>query len=140
MLAWRNPISPDCIAWNKWHLNSSDILIHAFTSIKSMTTIAIVQARTFPRLPGKVLMPIQGVPLILQLERLRQCNHIDRLILATSKDPSDILAYQVANAGFTTFVESYDVLARFHSWAPWSGESRCPSHRRLSFGHPALMK
>ena len=86
-----------------------------------MTTIAIVQARTSSsRLPGKVLMPIQGVPLILfQLERLRQCNHIDRLILATSKDPSDdSLAYQVANAGFTTFRgELNDVLARFHSCA-----------------------
>ena len=85
-----------------------------------MTTIAIVQARTSSsRLPGKVLMPIQGVPLILfQLERLRQCNHIDRLILAASKDRDDSLAYQVANAGFTTFRgELNDVLARFHSCA-----------------------
>jgi len=82
-----------------------------------MTTLAIVQARTSSsRLPGKVLLPLQGVPLILfQLERLRRCRRIDRLVLATSSDPSDdALAYQVAQAGVTVFRgDLHDVLERF---------------------------
>jgi glutamate-1-semialdehyde 2,1-aminomutase len=86
-----------------------------------MTTIAIVQARTSSsRLPGKVLLPLQGVPLILfQLERLRRCNRIDRLVLATSSDPSDdALADQVAQAGVAVFRgDLNDVLERFRACA-----------------------
>ena len=53
--------------------------------------VAVVQARlTSERLPGKVLLPIQGQPMIgYQLEGLRHCRSIDRLVLATSSDPSD---------------------------------------------------
>ena len=53
-----------------------------------MTTLAIVQARSSSsRLPGKVLLPIGAKPMILhQLERLRRCRRLDRLVLATS-DP-----------------------------------------------------
>jgi glutamate-1-semialdehyde 2,1-aminomutase len=86
-----------------------------------MTTLAIIQARTSSsRLPGKVLLPLLGVPLILfQLERLRRCNRIDRLVLATSSDPSDDdLADQVAQAGVTVFRgDLNDVLERFRSCA-----------------------
>jgi glutamate-1-semialdehyde 2,1-aminomutase len=82
-----------------------------------MTTLAIVQARTSSsRLPGKVLLPLQGVPMILfQLERLRRCRRIDRLVLATSSDPSDdALADQVAQAGVAVFRgDLNDVLERF---------------------------
>jgi len=86
-----------------------------------MTTLAIVQARTSSsRLPGKVLLPLQGVPLIqFQLERLRRCNQIDRLVLATSTDPSDdALADQVAQAGVAVFRgDLNDVLERFRACA-----------------------
>jgi glutamate-1-semialdehyde 2,1-aminomutase len=92
-----------------------------------MTTLAIVQARTSSsRLPGKVLLPLQGVPLIVfQLERVSRCNQIDRLVLATSSDPSDdALADQVAQAGVTVFRgDLNDVLERFRA---------CAAHERAS--------
>ena len=86
-----------------------------------MTTLAIIQARTSSsRLPGKVLLPLLGVPLILfQLDRVLRCKRIDRLVLATSSDPSDdILAEQVAQAGVTVFRgDLNDVLERFRACA-----------------------
>lgn len=53
--------------------------------------VAILQARiSSTRLPGKVLMPILGQPMLLrQIERLRRCVEIDRLLVATSTDSSD---------------------------------------------------
>lgn len=52
---------------------------------------AILQARmSSTRLPGKVMKPLAGAPMIeRQLERLRRCETLDRLIVATSDDPSD---------------------------------------------------
>lgn len=42
------------------------------------------------RLPGKVMKPLAGRPLIeRQLERLRRCETLERLIVATSLDASD---------------------------------------------------
>ena len=51
---------------------------------------ALIQARmSSSRLPGKVLKPIVGKPmLMLQVERLRRCQSIDQLVVATS-DRSD---------------------------------------------------
>ena len=57
-----------------------------------MTNIlAILQARvSSSRLPGKVLKPIMGRPMLaLQIERVLQAKQIDQLIIATSTDPSD---------------------------------------------------
>ena len=89
--------------------------------VSGLTTLAIVQARTSSsRLPGKVLLPLQGKPLILfQLERLRRSNRIDRLVLATSTDPSDdVLADQVIQAGVAVFRgDLHDVLERFRACA-----------------------
>jgi spore coat polysaccharide biosynthesis protein SpsF len=53
--------------------------------------LAILQARvSSSRLPGKVLKPLIGQPMILrQIERIRRAALIDRLVLATSLDPSD---------------------------------------------------
>lgn len=86
-----------------------------------MTTIAIVQARTSSsRLPGKVLLPIGGKAMLLhQLERLRRCRRLDRLVLATSDDHSDdTLADVVTAAGFTVFRgDLKDVLERFRACA-----------------------
>jgi spore coat polysaccharide biosynthesis protein SpsF (cytidylyltransferase family) len=55
------------------------------------TILGILQARTSSsRLPGKVLLPILGQPMLaLQLARLARCREIDRLIVATSTDRSD---------------------------------------------------
>lgn len=79
--------------------------------------IAILQARTSShRLPGKVLSPILGMPLILRaLERIGRAGRIDRLVLATSTDPSDdLLAAAVADAGHRVHRGPLDdVLSRF---------------------------
>jgi spore coat polysaccharide biosynthesis protein SpsF len=52
---------------------------------------AILQARTSStRLPGKVLKPILGRPMLsLQIERIQRSNKIDKLIVATSNERSD---------------------------------------------------
>lgn len=53
--------------------------------------LAILQARvSSTRLPGKVLKPILGRPMLARhIERLRRCRRIDALIVATSDKPSD---------------------------------------------------
>jgi len=53
--------------------------------------LAILQARTSStRLPGKVLKPILGHPMLsLQIERIQRSKRIDKLIVATSNDHSD---------------------------------------------------
>lgn len=53
--------------------------------------LAILQARmSSSRLPGKVLAPILGQPMILRhIERLSRVGNIDKLVVATSWDSSD---------------------------------------------------
>ena len=53
--------------------------------------LGILQARmSSTRLPGKVLMPLAGVPMVLrQIERLRRARQMDRLVVATSTETSD---------------------------------------------------
>lgn len=66
--------------------------------------LAILQARTSSsRLPGKVLESILGQPMILrQLERIEKARFVDKIVVATSTDPSDdLLAETLTNAGFT---------------------------------------
>lgn len=54
-----------------------------------MKSIAVLQARTnSSRLPGKVLLPIKGVPLVL-LAAKRAANTGREIIVATSLEPSD---------------------------------------------------
>lgn len=67
-------------------------------------TIAIVQARmTSTRLPGKVLAPVLGEPMILrQLARVVRAQSLDGIVVATSTDPSDdALASELRAAGYT---------------------------------------
>jgi spore coat polysaccharide biosynthesis protein SpsF len=53
--------------------------------------VAVLQARmSSRRLPGKVLRPIRGRPILhLQIERLLRCRAIDRLVVATSINADD---------------------------------------------------
>lgn len=53
--------------------------------------LGILQARASSRrLPGKVLKPILGRPMLeRQIERLRRSQRMQRLVVATSTDPSD---------------------------------------------------
>lgn len=82
-----------------------------------MNTVVIVQARmSSSRFPGKVLAPLHGAPMIIrQLERVSRATTPDRIVVATSSDPSDDpLAKVVADAGYPVFRGSLnDVLDRF---------------------------
>jgi len=53
--------------------------------------LALLQARlSSSRLPGKVLMPILGMPMLLrQIERVSRSKHIDKLCVVTTTDASD---------------------------------------------------
>jgi len=53
--------------------------------------LAVLQARMgSSRLPGKVLMPILGEPMVFrQIERIRRCKQIDELVVATSTSAAD---------------------------------------------------
>lgn len=56
-----------------------------------MKTIIIVQARmTSTRLPGKVLLPLAGEPMLVRLlERLRRVQRADGIVIATTTNASD---------------------------------------------------
>lgn len=79
--------------------------------------LALLQARmSSSRLPGKVLKPVCGAPMILrQIERVRRARAIDRLVVATSDQASDDpLAGVLAEAGVDVWRGPLDdVLARF---------------------------
>lgn len=83
--------------------------------------LAILQARcSSSRLPGKVLKPILGEPMLARhIERLRRSHRIDRLIVATSIEASDNpLANLCATLGVECFRGSLnDVLDRFYQAA-----------------------
>ena len=55
------------------------------------SAIAIIQARmSSSRLPGKVLKPLAGKPMIWHIvERTRACRFVDQVIVVTSTEPSD---------------------------------------------------
>lgn len=56
-----------------------------------MKIIAIIQARmSSTRLPGKVLMPLAGKPVLWHvIKRIRACKTIPRVVVATSVDTTD---------------------------------------------------
>jgi spore coat polysaccharide biosynthesis protein SpsF (cytidylyltransferase family)/aryl-alcohol dehydrogenase-like predicted oxidoreductase len=70
----------------------------------SRPVVAVIQARMgSSRLPGKVLMPVAGQPLLWHiLHRLKKCRTVDHVAVATSTDASDnALAQFCAEAGVT---------------------------------------
>jgi len=82
---------------------------------------AILQARmTSSRLPGKVLEPILGLPMLLrQIERIRKASRLDEIIVATSDQPSDdVIVQAVSSADVDCFRGSLDdVLDRIYQAA-----------------------
>jgi spore coat polysaccharide biosynthesis protein SpsF (cytidylyltransferase family) len=79
--------------------------------------LAILQVRvSSSRLPGKVLKPILGKPMLfLQIERVMRCRRFDLLVVATSTDRSDdLLVQQCVERGILVYRGSLtDVLDRF---------------------------
>jgi spore coat polysaccharide biosynthesis protein SpsF len=79
--------------------------------------LAILQARmSSTRLPGKVLAPLAGAPMILrQIERLRRARELQRIVVATSiRADDDPLVEVLAAAGVPVHRGDLDdVLGRF---------------------------
>ena len=88
---------------------------------RHMKTLAIVQARMgSTRFPNKVMLPINGVPLIeLLLHRLSLAKLIDHILVATSTATGDKqLAAHVRSLGYEVFEGSENnVLDRFYKAA-----------------------
>lgn len=83
-----------------------------------MTTLGVIQARTgSSRLPGKVLMDLVPGESILEriCRRLRRSTAVDRVVVATTKDPDDDEICQLCDRiGVDCFRgDTYDVLDRF---------------------------
>lgn len=97
------------------------LLAPSSSAAPSDVNLAILQARmTSTRLPGKVLAPVLGEPMIgRQLERLARSGRLDRIVVATSAEASDDpLASYVAGLGYAVCRGSlHDVLDRFHQAA-----------------------
>ena len=83
--------------------------------------LGILQARmSSSRLPGKVLKPILGVPMLIrQIERLMRVKYVDKLLVATSDESSDNPIEDMCNKhGVECFRGSLnDVLDRFYQVA-----------------------
>ncbi len=82
-----------------------------------MKTLIIVQARmTSTRLPGKVLLPLAGVPMLTRLiERLRRVQRADGIVIATTTNTTDDpIAALCAEQGAPCHRGSeHDVLSRY---------------------------
>lgn len=93
--------------------------------MKPLKTAIIIQARMgSTRLPGKVLKPVLGKPLLeYQIERLRRVKNADAVVLATSTLPGDdALAEFAKRAGVPCFRGSEsDVLSRYYHCAKETG-------------------
>ena len=83
-----------------------------------MNVVAFVQARmSSSRLPGKVLLPLAGKPVLLHIvERLSWCRLIDKIVVATSTEESDKPIVDLCNKNkIECFQGSMsDVLDRFY--------------------------
>jgi len=83
--------------------------------------LAVLQARTAStRMPGKVMAPICGEPMIWrQLERIRTARSISKVVVATTVDPSDdgLAAFLLGRGVSVHRGEFKNVLGRFTACA-----------------------
>jgi spore coat polysaccharide biosynthesis protein SpsF len=90
--------------------------------------LAILQARiSSSRLPGKVIKPILGVPMLMrQIDRVKRAQKIDHLVVATSMDRSDDAIEQLCCDYIIPCYRGslHDVLDRFYRAAILY----CPDH------------
>lgn len=86
-----------------------------------MTIAIIVQARmTSTRLPGKVLKPVLGKPLLAyQIERLKRVEAADRIVIATTKNDADDPIVELCQALAVDYFRGseQDVLSRYYGAA-----------------------
>jgi spore coat polysaccharide biosynthesis protein SpsF len=86
-----------------------------------MKVVAIIQARIgSTRLPGKVLKKILGKSLLdFQLERLRQVNNIDEIVIATTTNVNDLPVVEWCKQNSISFYRGSeeDVLSRYYEAA-----------------------
>jgi spore coat polysaccharide biosynthesis protein SpsF len=86
-----------------------------------MRVVLVNQARmTSTRLPGKVLLPVLGKPLLTyQLERLRRARRVDQIVIATTLNATDDPIVELCQAlGVTVYRGSeLDVLDRYYQAA-----------------------
>lgn len=96
--------------------------VHTFSE-SLMKTCAIIEARmTSSRLPGKILLPVLGKPLLeLLVERLKRAKTLDYIIIATTSNACDDPVERLANSlGVGCFRGSEeDVLSRVLSAAKY---------------------
>jgi spore coat polysaccharide biosynthesis protein SpsF len=86
-----------------------------------MRVVAIIQARmSSSRLPGKVLLPLAGKPVLAHVvQRTHACRNVDEVVVATSTDPSDdaISAWCQENKVRCFRGSLHDVLDRYYQAA-----------------------
>ncbi|GEK33619.1 cytidylyltransferase domain-containing protein [Kurthia sibirica] len=93
-----------------------------------MGVTAIIQARMgSTRLPGKIMKQVNGKSLLLhQIERIRKCKNIDRIIIATTIEEQDdeIVKFCEHNRIHYYRGAEHDVLARYYeTWKAYGGET-----------------
>jgi spore coat polysaccharide biosynthesis protein SpsF len=79
------------------------------------------------RLPGKVLLPLRGTPVLGHiLRRIRPANHVDEVYVATTRNRADDLICHVAEreGAHTYRGDEHDVLARFRATAKAANADR----------------
>jgi spore coat polysaccharide biosynthesis protein SpsF len=106
----------------------------------SERTLAVLQARmTSSRLPGKVMMEINGEPMIYwQVQRVLQSKRVDKLVVATSVDSTDdVLVKFLEEKDIHVYRGSLEnVLSRF---IEVSDENLCDAVIRLTGDCPLVM-
>lgn len=84
---------------------------------ENIRVVAVIQARMgSTRLPGKVLKPIAGQPLLWHIvHRLKQCHLLEDIAVATSTNPADEAIVEWCNANGVLVVRGPedDVLGRY---------------------------
>lgn len=90
-----------------------------------MKTVIVVQARmTSTRLPGKVMMPLAGQPMLARMaERLRRATMTDELVIATTTNATDdVIAGLCLQQDLACYRGSeHDVLSRYAGAAQTHG-------------------
>ena len=66
--------------------------------VKANRVILIIQARmSSSRLPGKSMLPLADKPLVYRMvERLKKCERVDEIVIATSDKPEDQVLVELA--------------------------------------------